>query len=123
MERKSNLVGFAVVAFLSFAIPAAAQNFYQITNLGVLPGGNCSLPRAINNSGVVEGDSGTCDASGFFINTHAFMYQNCGISDLGTLGGSQSSAQAISRQGTIVGFSSRADGAATRVFIFQGGDD
>src|SRR5204862_5423478 len=80
----------------------------------------CSLPRAINNSGVVVGDSGTCDASGFFTNTHAFMYQNCGISDLGTLGGSQSSAQAISRQGTIVGFSSRADGAQRAFSYFKG---
>jgi probable HAF family extracellular repeat protein len=120
MERKSNLVGLALIAFLVFRVPAAAQNFYQIINLGVLPGGNCSLPRAINDSGVVVGDSGTCNANGFFVTTHAFMYQNCRLSDLGTLGGSQSSAQAISRQGTVVGFSSRADGAQRAFSYFQG---
>src|SRR5438128_11957500 len=100
MEPKWNLIILAFVAFLLFVVPSEAQNFYQITNLGVLPGGNCSLPRAINNSGVVVGDSGTCDSIGFFLTTHAFAYQNCQISDLGTLGGSKSSAQAISRQGT-----------------------
>jgi probable HAF family extracellular repeat protein len=58
--------------------------------------------------------------SGFFITTHAFMYQNCRMSDLGTLGGSQSSAQPISRQGTIVGFSSRGDGTQRAFSYFQG---
>ena len=38
----------------------------------------------------------------------------------GTLGGSQSSGQAISRQGTVVGFSSRADGTQRAFSYFRG---
>jgi probable HAF family extracellular repeat protein len=120
MQQKRNLIGFALVAILVFEIPTASQNFYQITNLGVLPGGNCSLPRAINSSGVVVGDAGTCDSDGFFQTTHAFVYKNCQMSDLGTLGGNQSSAQAISRQGTIVGYSFLADGTK-RAFSYSQG--
>jgi probable HAF family extracellular repeat protein len=114
------LAGIVLGSLLLPAIPLAGQSFYQITSLGALPGGNCSLPRAINNNGIVVGDAGTCDSSGFFQSTHAFVYQNCRMTDLGTLGGSQSSAQAISRQGTIVGFSSRADGTQRGFSYFAG---
>jgi probable HAF family extracellular repeat protein len=56
-------------------------------------------PRAINNSGQVVGDA-------MFPNTaiHAFLYSGGTTTDLGTLGGRLSMAEAINSAGTVVGW-------------------
>jgi probable HAF family extracellular repeat protein len=99
----------ALLAVLVFAGSAAAQS-YQIRSLGVLSGQTYSMATAINNSGTVVGRT----------DTRAFMYQNCTMTDLGTLGGNESEAWAISRQGTVVGWSRRSDGKK-RAFSYAGG--
>jgi probable HAF family extracellular repeat protein len=74
-------------------------------------------PIALNNSGVVVG-------SGYSAyplqNAHAFVYENGQIRDLGTLGGSSASANAINNAGAIVGSSTTANGV-TRAFLYTNG--
>src|SRR5262249_61509168 len=101
--------GFAPLAVLVFAFSASAQSYYEIVNLGALPGQADSFANHINSSGTVVGSSGS----------RAFVSQNCTMKDLGTLGGSQASAQSISKQGAIVGWSLNAAGRK-RAFGYGG---
>ena len=73
--------------------------------LGTLTGGTYSSAKAINDSGIIVGESGTVIGGNTF--THAFVCLNGSGSmhDLGTLGGSASSASAINSAGEIVGYS------------------
>ncbi|HYE65038.1 MAG TPA: DUF3466 family protein, partial [Pyrinomonadaceae bacterium] len=53
-------------------------------------------------------------------NTHAFIYHNGVMRDLGTLGGSFSSASAINESGQVVGYSETA-GGHYHAFLYSGG--
>lgn len=66
-----------------------------LQDLGTLPGANASQAFAINNHGQVAGASGT----------HAVIWSNGTIQDLGTLGGPASEAHGINNLGAAVGFS------------------
>ncbi|HXE52699.1 MAG TPA: DUF3466 family protein, partial [Tepidisphaeraceae bacterium] len=85
-------------------------------SIGNLPGGNTSFAYAINNSGQVAGDSLTSDPS----ITHAFLYSNGQMQDLGTLGGSQSNAFALNNVGQIVGQAYNSDGVS-HAFLWSNG--
>jgi probable HAF family extracellular repeat protein len=52
--------------------------------------------------------------------THAFVYENGAMRDLGTLGGTYSSAAAVNSQGIVVGKSTDASGR-TVAFIYDAG--
>jgi probable HAF family extracellular repeat protein len=80
---------------------------YGIQDLGTL-GGEFSESQAtgINDSGVVVGWSETVN-----FQRHAFVWTaDSGMQDLGTLGGSSSTAIAINNAGVIVGTSDTATG-------------
>lgn len=92
-------------------------------NLGTL-GGRESRAWDINDVGQIVGyaelprppGSGEFDYSDF----HAFLYQRGRMRDLGTLGGGYSSANAISRDGVVVGESTLA-GEERVAFVYAGG--
>ncbi|MGA7554662.1 MAG: hypothetical protein WBW54_13010 [Candidatus Acidiferrales bacterium] len=79
----------------------------QIQQLPNYPGDPDGAATAINDSGQVVGISGTCDvAVGAFTATHALLWQNGTVTDLGNLGGKGwNTPMAINRRGDIVGFS------------------
>src|SRR6266851_8065015 len=84
------------------ALPASSQ--VRTIDLGVLDGQEFAQPFAINNKGEVVGDSN-------FPGQRAFLSTaNTGMIDLGTLGGTISSARAINNSGKIVGFSTTSSG-------------
>lgn len=67
-------------------------------------------PKKINSSGQVVGYYAVDPAAG---ESHAFLWSSGGgMQDLGTLGGTDSFAQAINDQGQIVGGSKNASGEA-----------
>ncbi len=104
---RSALVLSAVLSFA--AIPAIAQNCSMV-GLGHLPGATISLANGVNNSGQVVGNSGT----------HAFLYDNGKMTDLGTLGGPTSYAYGINLQSQIVGYADTAAGT-THAFLSDHG--
>src|SRR5437879_10723327 len=81
----------------------APQGPYDIVDLGT-PGQNSSA-HAINNRGWIVGNTGTPDGS------HAALWVDGVMQDLGTLGGRFAAAEAINDAGAAVGRSTTADGA------------
>lgn len=86
---------FIVIIFLS--TPALATN-YTITDLGTL-GKAPSFCCGINENGEGVGDSYITGSSVF----HAYIHNNSGIHDIGTLGGDFSTAFKIGNSGVAIG--------------------
>jgi probable HAF family extracellular repeat protein len=79
-----------VFAMLAAPIWTAAQQHeqhtrYQVTSLGALPGATYAYGATINNRGWVKGESGVVPGS-YPVPTHATVWRNGMITDLGTLG-------------------------------------
>ena len=96
---------------------------YTMTILGTL--GGYSAASAINDSGQVVGASRLINA--YNLPTHAFLWQNGTMADLGTLPGGDdySLANGINNAGQIVGTSTRDGGNSgdgpLRAFLYQNG--
>jgi probable HAF family extracellular repeat protein len=99
------LAGLLAVLAATAALPLAAQQAYELTDLGTL-GGSTATGAAINSSGQVVGSSSTAGDT----TTHAFLYSGGTMSDLGTLGGASSGAAGINDSGAIVGSAATASG-------------
>jgi probable HAF family extracellular repeat protein len=117
MDRRSILSGFLVV-FVGLATTASqvhAEIRYTITDLGTL-GGNGSAARAINNMGQIVG---AADVAGNAV-SHAFLYNNGTMTDLGALsGGTWSAADDINDAGEVVGQATI--NGTNRAFLYSGG--
>ena len=97
------------VIAVALALPASSQ--VGTIDLGVLDGQEFAQPFAINNNGQVVGDSD-------FPGQRAFLWTvSTGMIDLGTLGGTISSARGINDSGQVAGFSNDASGK-TRAFLW-----
>jgi probable HAF family extracellular repeat protein len=73
-------------------------------------------PFAINTAGQVTGYSYTAAGAG-----HAFLYTNGAMTDLGTLGGSESSAYAINSAGQVTGESYPLGDQTSHAFLYGNG--
>ena len=96
------------------------QSDYTITDLGTLDGSNGSTAEAINDNGQVVGMIGASASSG----SHAFLWQDGKMTDLGTRGRYASEARAINNKGQIVGVTIAPgiqDVELYRAFIWQNG--
>ncbi len=86
-----------------------------------------SIARDLNDSGEVVGISPTAlhppagSSSQPTVISHAFEFSHGKMSDLGTLGGTDSEANSINDRGTVVGSSFTARNAATHAFVFSRG--
>jgi probable HAF family extracellular repeat protein len=74
-------------------------------DLGSLPGGTASRALSLNHVGQVVGSSSTASGA-----THAFLYHEGEMCDLGTLGGTFSVANGINERGEVVGRAETARG-------------
>jgi probable HAF family extracellular repeat protein len=81
-----------------------------LQDLGTLPGASDSEAYSVNNAGQIAGASGS----------HAAIFSNGAVQDLGTLGGATSEAHGINNSGQVVGMSQTADGS-NHAFLFTGG--
>jgi len=103
--------------------PAVLPARYAVTDLGTLGGEESeSGAAAINDAGQVVGDT---DVTGPFVDGHpphhAFVWTGGKMTDLGTLGGPNSSATGINARGQIVGVSDTAISGEAHAFLYDGG--
>jgi probable HAF family extracellular repeat protein len=91
-------------------------------DLGTLGTGKESEALAVNNQGDVVGWSLIAEpAPNTDLSSHAFLWSKGKMTDLGTLGGKNSSASSINDKGQIVGTAEDGEGAL-RGFIWQDGE-
>ena len=95
---------------------AVVWNDDGIEALGLLPDGHWSEARDLNDHGqvVLYGDT----TGG---RTHAALWEDGLITDLGTLGGDDSWAYGINNAGEVVGFAEDENGFY-RAFVYDGGE-
>jgi len=91
---------------------------FAMRDLGFLPGpyNSSSIAYGVNDVGQVVGASWGANGVG----GHAFLWDNGTMTDLGTLGGAQSGANAINDAGQVVGWSTTASGAM-HAFLWENG--
>jgi probable HAF family extracellular repeat protein len=104
MQTKTIVVAAAAM-LLATGTTQAGPIYYSAVDIGSLGGSGGTGGYGINNAGTVVGGSYTPDG-----NEHAFSYSNGVMTDLGTLGGTYSAADAINNVNTIVGASFLPDG-------------
>lgn len=91
------------------------------TPLGRLKPGASARALGLNNNGAVVGDSGIGqDTWSSNALRHAFIYKDGKLTDLGTLGGSQSVGFSVNDAGAAVGAADLADGSR-HAFLYQNG--
>lgn len=100
------IFGIAVLLFTSCVSYAAT---YHVTDIGTY-----TKAYAINDSGQVVGESWVTGES------HAFLYSNGSMKNLGTLGGASSIARGINNSGVVVGSAALASGIEN-AFSYNGG--
>jgi probable HAF family extracellular repeat protein len=116
--RVAALVAMApLVAALQTSPVAAVPTRLAIVDLGALAGGCCSFAEAINNRGEVVGTSDVGDTI-----SHAFVWREGVMSDLGTLGGTSSVGQDVNDRGEVVGYSTLAGSFDLHAFLWRDGE-
>jgi Predicted integral membrane proteins containing uncharacterized repeats len=114
----------------------ALNSLDQVVGFATVPGGqqraviwNGSMPTDLGSLGGRSGANGVNDVGqvvgfsdlGNGVDYHAFLYDNGVMSDLGTLGGSQSTGYAITNDGVVLGLSSLAGDEVSHPFLWQNG--
>ena len=109
------------------AHPLTSRNAFlwsngSLTNLGTaIPGVN-SGARAVNAGGTVVGWSDTQDVMAVHrSDVHAVSWKDGRLTDLGTLGGSSSTAADVNDAGQIVGFATSGPGDQGQSFLWENG--
>lgn len=94
----------------------------EIQKLAPLPGDSVSAAFAINDLGQVVGASGVCGTPSAAISSHAVLWQDGAITDLGNFGGLMNNvAWAVNNSGEIVGFSDLAGDTTTHALLWRYG--
>lgn len=112
--RKSVLcMALLPLCYFTGAIPASAQS-YNITDLGTLSGDSKSIGMGLNDAGQAVGDSSNPTAA------IATLFSSGKATNLGSLGGNVSIANAINSGGQVAGRSTVLD-STFHAFLFTNG--
>jgi len=114
--------------FLGFPSPTAYHAFIWqngvMTDLGTLGGPDSAAPGGITDSGLITGFSFTNDIPNpttGIPTMDPFLWRGGHMIDLGTLGGTLGSGNAVNNSGQVVGASDLAGDLANHAFIWQSG--
>jgi probable HAF family extracellular repeat protein len=114
--RKS-LFTFAGLCLALLIDQAVFAQAYNVTDLGMLPGGTYSVAQGINAKGDVTGFGDTSTGA-----VHAFVFSNGTMQDLGTLpGGRNSGGSGINASGQVTGWSEINAPNNIHAFLFSNG--
>lgn len=80
-----------------------------------------SVANAISNTGSITGYSSVGALDPSQAPSHAFLYDEGGMRDIGTLGGQYSAGYGINERGDVVGVSSLAEGSFSHAFLYRDG--
>lgn len=105
------------IAVLLAATPSRAQELYSVGDLGSLGNPRGSGASALNGQGDAVGYAFVSGST--FV--HATLNHRGTLTDLGTLGGTQSLARSVNSAGDIVGWAFAAGGTAQRAVLWRGG--
>lgn len=106
----------ALTLILGLACACLQGQYYHARSLGVLPGYQASVATSINGHGNIAGYSFNRTAG----DERAFLYRNCALQDLGSLGGGTSAARGLNDHDQVVGYSKNRDGF-NRAFLWANG--
>jgi probable HAF family extracellular repeat protein len=108
--------GFLLPLLLGVLPALQADILYSVTDLGTL-GGPYTEGFGLNNTGQVTGHSSTSDGA-----QHAFLYSNGQMTDLGTLGDSNSYSFGVSinNAGQVTGYADTPTGP-WHAFLYSNG--
>ena len=105
-----------IAALFGLVTAASGAARYSLTDLGTPYGARAA---ALNERGQVTGYAPTGSTNHFFRPLlHAFLYSNGALTDLGTLGGTDSFGTAINERGQVTGYASTAQNAEFPVHAF-----
>jgi probable HAF family extracellular repeat protein len=116
LNDRSQVVGFLEVSFANYH--AAIWDRGKLTDIGTFDT-SLTIPRAINDGGLVAGDYGGPGAPPGEL-TRAFIWERGEYRDLGTLGGSYAAARDMNNSGQVVGVSTTASGTV-HAFLWEEG--
>lgn len=108
---------WSLLALLVLAAPVAGDQLYSVADLGTLGNPNGSGASALNGAGDAVGYAFVAGSTYL----HAVVNHRGTLSDLGTLGGSQSWARAINVRGDVVGWSYPAGSTEQRATLWTNG--
>jgi probable HAF family extracellular repeat protein len=107
----------SILGALLISAPVLAADLYSVSDLGGLGSPRGSGASALNGSGDAVGYSFVA-SSGY---VHAVLNHKGTISDLGTLGGTQSLARSVNLRGDIVGWAYPAGASVQHAVLWSGG--
>jgi len=135
VNSSGQVVGFAINAvpddssIVGFPTQTRAFRWQKGTmeDLGTLPGGTDAVALVINEAGQIVGESYTGDSvpppsptcGDFPLTLHGFFWANGKMVDLGTLGGSCTSAYALNNRGQVVGQSALSGDGTSHPYIWE----
>ena len=111
---RPKLCAIALIAWSGCAL-AQTYSVIELGSFGGSSGGEAALAFGVNDAGQVVGYSFTTTG-----HSHAFLYSNSVMQDLGTLGGAIASAFGINASGQVTGSSTTAAGE-THAFLYSNG--
>lgn len=108
---------WSILGALLVTAPVSATEYYSVTDLGSLGNPLGSGAAAVNVSGDAVGYAFVAGSS----YVHAVLSRGGQLTDLGTLGGTQSLARAINSSGDIVGWAYAPGSTSLRAVLWRGG--
>ena len=123
INNAGQITGYSYIQPGSFDGHAFLYSNGVMTDLGTLPGTTFSSGNGINDAGQIAGYSYSYTAIDPVTSVavgHAFLYSNGVMTDLGTLGGTNSEGFAISNAGQVTGGADTASGYS-HAFLYSNG--